>query len=224
MLTADGVCVSFGETVALAGASVTVHPGEMVALMGASGSGKSTLLYCLSGLVQPDEGSIVYNGRTLNTVSRAERSRLRREDFGFVFQFAELVPELSLYDNISLPLELKGGASRKERRDRVRAISDRLGILKQLDRRSHQVSGGQAQRAAVARALVGHPTIVFADEPTGALDSQNADVVLQSLLEVAAEVGSAVVVATHDAAVANAASRTERMADGVVLSSATAPC
>jgi len=223
MLSADRVCVSFGETVALAGASVTVHPGEMVALMGASGSGKSTLLYCLSGLVMPDDGTVVYDGETLSSISRKQRSRLRREDFGFVFQFAELVPELSLFDNISLPLELKGVA-RKERQDRVEAISDRLGIREQLDRRSHQVSGGQAQRAAVARALVGHPTIVFADEPTGALDSQNAEVVLQSLLEVASEVGSAVVVATHDVVVANAASRVERMADGVIVSSTHPPC
>ena len=223
MLTADRVRVSFGETVALAGASVTVNPGELIALMGASGSGKSTLLYCLSGLVVPDDGTVTYEAQDLGVISRHERSRLRREQFGFVFQFAELVPELSLFDNISLPLELKG-VPRRERRERVLAMSERLGIRDQLDRRSHQVSGGQAQRAAVARALVGHPRIVFADEPTGALDSRNADVVLQSLLEVASEVGSAVVVATHDETVAKAASRVERMADGLVQSSAAVPC
>ena len=223
MLTADRVRVSYGETVALAGASVTVNPGELIALMGASGSGKSTLLYCLSGLVVPDDGTVTYEAQDLGGISRQERSRLRREEFGFVFQFAELVPELSLFDNISLPLELKG-VPRRERRERVLGMSERLGIRDQLDRRSHQVSGGQAQRAAVARALVGHPRIVFADEPTGALDSRNADVVLQSLLELASKVGSAVVVATHDETVAKAASRVERMADGLVQSSAAVPC
>ena len=213
LLAADCICLAYGSTLALSSASLSVDAGEVVALTGPSGSGKSTLLYCLAGLVVPDSGGVTFHGRPLSGASDVERSDLRRRSFGFVFQFAELVPELSLRENIALPLELNG-VGRGERRERVEELVTALGIEGSAGRRPSQVSGGQAQRAAVARAVAHRPEVLFCDEPTGSLDSEAAEVVLSQLLTLAKDGGAAVVLVTHSEPVAAAADRRVEMRDG----------
>lgn len=192
----------------------------MVAVTGPSGCGKSTLLLCLAGLLRPDSGSIRFAGRDITRATDGERAAMRRTDFGFVFQGAELVPELTLRENIALPLEL-AKQKRSEVTLRVDEVIDSLGIAECADRRPREVSGGQAQRGAVGRALIHRPSVLFADEPTGALDSVNGDLVFSTLLDLAQQCGSAVLLVTHDSALATQTSRVLRMKDGTILPDAT---
>lgn len=201
MLIAEDLTLSYGTDVALMGASIAVEPGQAVALTGPSGSGKTSLLYCLSGLLVAQAGSVFMDGIDLSGSSVAARSRVRRERCGFVFQFAELVPELSLLENVELPLLLQG-ARRSAARPVAMTLLERLGIAAVAKRRSGEVSGGQAQRAAVARAVIHSPAYIFADEPTGSLDTESGSRVLELLLNLAAEQGSALVIVTHDPNVA----------------------
>lgn len=212
-IDAVGVSMSFGTTPALVDVGLQIRPGESVALMGPSGSGKSTLLLCLAGIVQPDTGRIVTAGVTVTDVSDAERSRHRLGRLGFVFQFGDLIPELTLVENTALPLALTG--TRQRRADeRARAMLDRLGIADCADRRAGEVSGGQAQRAAVARALVHEPAVIFADEPTGSLDSTSGEQVLDLLMSSAAAQDAAVLIVTHDHRVAAHTDRLVVLRDG----------
>src|SRR5690242_9485791 len=158
--------------------------------MGPSGSGKSTLLHCLAGIVPPDSGSIMYAGREMATMSDSERSALRRTEFGFVFQFGQLVPELTCVENVALPLRLNG-TRRKEAERLATEWLHRLEVDDLGHKRPGEVSGGQGQRVAVARALVGGPRVVFADEPTGALDSLNGERVMRLLTDAARDTGAA---------------------------------
>lgn len=222
MLEVREVMLVLGDTVALAGVDATVSAGEVVALTGPSGSGKSSLLYCMSGILRPTSGSVAFDGTSITKAPEAILSRIRRELFGFVFQFGELVPEFTLWENVELPLEVNG-VPRRERKDRVEALLTRLGILGEAGRRPAQVSGGQVQRAAVARALVHRPAVVFADEPTGSLDSRNGAIVLEALLELAREQAASVIIATHDPSVAGAADRRIPLADGQVAMTHSAP-
>ncbi|GAA2453444.1 ABC transporter ATP-binding protein [Streptomyces macrosporus] len=215
LLHADGLRKSYGPTPALDGASFSVHPGEVVALMGPSGSGKSTLLHCLAGIVRPDSGTVHYQGRELSALSDAERSALRRSEFGFVFQFGQLVPELTCVENVALPLRLTGVA-RKEAEARAAEWLERLEVDTVRHQRPGQVSGGQGQRVAVARALVTTPRVIFADEPTGALDSLNGERVMQLLTEAARDTRAAVVLVTHEARVAAYSDREVVVRDGRV--------
>ena len=218
-LVADELHLTYGATVALAGASATVAPGEILAVVGPSGSGKSSLLYCLAGLFKPDRGEVRFGDVSLSRLSDEERSDLRRSRFGFVFQFSELVPELTLRENITLPLELNK-YPRRRRKAIVDELVEKLGLTEHADRRPSNVSGGQAQRAAVARAVVHRPAVVFADEPTGSLDSANGAVVLDLLVGLARDEGAAVVLVTHDATVAARADRVIQMSDGRCVGSA----
>lgn len=215
MLSAESVTYSFGATVALGGASVTVAPKEIVGLVGPSGSGKTTLLYCMAGLLTPDAGRVTFHGRDLAAMPSEARAALRLRSFGFVFQFAELVPELTLRENVALPLELAKVPTRI-RRERVGELLDRLSLAAHADRRPAQVSGGQAQRAAVARAVVHRPDVVFADEPTGSLDSEHSAAVVDLLFTLARAEASAVVVVTHDRDLAGRTDRVCEIRDGVV--------
>ena len=216
IIVAENVCRRFGATVALAGASVEVASGEVVAVMGASGSGKSTLLHCLAGILVPDAGDVRYREIRLDRLAEHERSRLRREEFGFVFQFGELVPELSVRENVSLPLRL-GGVRGREADARALAWLQRLEVEEVADRQPGEVSGGQRQRVAVARALVAGPRVLFADEPTGALDSLNGERVMTLLSDAARTQGTTVVLVTHEARVAAYADREVVMRDGRVV-------
>ncbi|NES30779.1 ATP-binding cassette domain-containing protein [Micromonospora terminaliae] len=218
---ARDVKLSFGETPALRGASVAVEPGEIVAVMGPSGSGKSTLLHCLAGILVPDSGEIHFDGRRIDTLSETRRSVLRRDRFGFVFQSGQLVPELTAEENVALPL-LLNGVKRAAALKEARPWFQRLDLTGLERRRSGELSGGQAQRVALARGLVARPGALFADEPTGALDSLTGEQVMDLLVSSAREEGTTVVLVTHDARVAAYADRQVIVRDGKVNALVTA--
>lgn len=215
LIEARGVYRSFGQTPALQGASLSVASGEIVAIMGPSGSGKSTLLHCLAGIFEPDRGEVWFDGQRLDGLGETKRTQLRRTAFGFVFQFGQLVPELSAADNIALPLLLNRVSRRAAYRDAALWLR-RLGLDELGARRTGELSGGQAQRVALARALVTGPKVLFADEPTGSLDSLTGEMVLDLLVGVAREEGTTVVLVTHDARVAAYAGRAVMVRDGRV--------
>ncbi|MBT2478064.1 ABC transporter ATP-binding protein [Streptomyces sp. ISL-94] len=214
LLAAADLRKTYGSTRALDGAEFSVHPGEVVAVMGPSGSGKSTLLHCLAGIITPDSGSITYAGRELSAMNDAERSALRRTDFGFVFQFGQLVPELTCVENVALPLRLTG-VKRKEAERTALDWMERLQVEDLAAKRPGEVSGGQSQRVAVARALVTRPRVIFADEPTGALNSLNGELVMQLLTETARSAGAALVLVTHETRVAAYSDREIVVRDGM---------
>ncbi len=210
---------SFGKTPALQGATLSVASGEIVAIMGPSGSGKSTLLHCLAGIIKPDSGEVWFDGQRLEQLTGSKLTCLRRTAFGFVFQFGQLVPELSAADNVALPL-LLNKMGRKAAYKRALSWLERLGLDGLEERRTGELSGGQAQRVAVARALVTQPKVLFADEPTGSLDSLTSESVMNLLVDITRQEGTTVVVVTHDARVAAYADREVMVRDGTV---ATAP-
>lgn len=218
IVEAHDVAVHFGATTALVSASIEIAAGELVAVMGPSGSGKSTLLHCLAGLVAPRSGQVRFEGTDLHGLDDSDRSELRLRRMGMVFQFGELVPELSLVENVALPLWLLG-ESRSSAAERAEALLERFDVIGVADKRPGEVSGGQLQRAAVARALVHRPAIVFADEPTGALDTANAQIVMEALVGAAREQGAAVVLVTHETRLASYCDRDVVVRDGVVGSS-----
>ncbi len=217
ILEAHDLALSFGETPALRGASISVTKGEVLAVMGPSGSGKSTLLHCLAGIITPDSGKVYFDGQRLDTLREGDRSRLRRERFGFVFQFGQLVPELTAEENVALPLLLDG----VRREEALRTARDWLKRL-ELDglerHRTGEMSGGQSQRVALARGLVNHPDVLFADEPTGSLDSLTGELVMGLLTRSAREEGSTVILVTHEPRVAAYADREVIVRDGKVTS------
>ena len=219
LIEARDVSKSFGQTPALRGASLGVRPGEIVAVMGPSGSGKSTLLHCLAGIFPPDSGEVWFDGRRLDALTDSERTRLRRTEFGFVFQFGNLVPELTSVDNVALPLLLKR-SRRKAAYQQAASWLDRLGLSDKGARRTGELSGGEAQRVAIARALALGPRLLFADEPTGSLDSLAGEKVMKLLTGLAKEQGVTVVLVTHDVRVAAYADREVLVRDGAVTADA----
>ena len=214
ILSARAVEKSFNRTQALCGVSLKLARGEVLAVTGPSGSGKSTLLHCLSGILRPEAGEVVYDGARLDDLAEAPRTRLRRREFGIVLQFGQLVPELTVEQNVALPLLLEGHG-RSEAGSAARAWLDRLEVLPLAAALPGELSGGEVQRAALARALVTGPQIVFADEPTGALDTVGGDALLGVLLSNARERGASVVLVTHDNRVAAHADREVVLVDGV---------
>ena len=222
LIEARHVSLSFGPTPALRGASLTVAAGEILAVMGPSGSGKSTLLHCLAGILTPDSGEIHFAGRRLDTLRENERGALRRDRFGFVFQFGQLVPELTAEENVALPL-LLNGVRRARALAEARPWFDRLDLAGTQSRRSGELSGGQAQRVALARALVARPDVLFADEPTGALDSLTGENVMNLLVSEARDQGTTVILVTHAPRVAAYADREVVVRDGTVTSYEPAP-
>lgn len=217
MVEARDVRFSFGATPALRGASVCIGAGEIVAVMGPSGSGKSTLLHCLAGILVPVAGEVRFAGQRLDDLPEGRRSALRRDRFGFVFQFGQLVPELTAEENVALPL-LLSGVRRKAALDRARTWFERLDLAGLEHRRSGELSGGQAQRVALARGLVAGPEVLFADEPTGALDSLTGEHVMDLLVGAARQQGTTVVLVTHEPRVAAYADREVVVRDGTVTS------
>lgn len=220
VLSARDVHVSFGPTAALRGIDLDVAAGEVLAVMGPSGSGKSTLLHALAGVVRPDRGTVVLSGSgsggtdvVVSDLSEPDRARLRLAEFGFVFQFGQLLPDLSALDNVSLPLMLSGESRRRARRQ-ARSWLGRLGVAELADSVPGELSGGQSQRVAIARALVAGPRVVFADEPTGSLDSFAAEGVMGVLTDLARDTGTTVVLVTHDARTAAHADREVVVRDG----------
>ncbi|GAA4734662.1 ABC transporter ATP-binding protein [Phytohabitans rumicis] len=222
LLHAHGLRKSFGPTPALRGVDVQLKAGEVLAVIGPSGSGKSTLLHCLAGILTPDAGEVTYDGSRLDLMPDKRRAQLRRTEFGFVFQFGQLVPELPVLENVALPL-LLGGHKRRAAVDTAWRWLTRLGLDPVAYGLPGELSGGQAQRAAIARALVAGPRLVFADEPTGALDSVAADTVMELLVDVAKAARAGVIVVTHEARVAAYADRCITVRDGRVAYPAAVP-
>lgn len=199
------------ETVAaLDGVDLEVDSGELVALFGPSGSGKSTLIHLGAGLDDPDEGRISFDGRDLARCSARERARLRRQRIGLVFQFFHLLPALTVTENVELPLLLDGRSSNGS----TAALLERIGLADRAGHFPAELSGGQLQRAAIARALVTEPDLILADEPTGNLDSATGRAVLDTLEAAVRDSGAGMLLVTHDAAVASRADRVVRLRDG----------
>ena len=203
----------FGLTHALRGLDAVIDPGEIVAIMGPSGSGKSTLLHCLAGIIPPDEGEVLLQGENIGRLSEAERSRLRLTRFGFVFQFGQLLPELTAIDNVSMPLLLAGQSRKQARRD-AQDWLDRLDIGDKAGKRPATLSGGEAQRVAIARAMAIHPEVLFADEPTGSLDSLAAEATMTLIRNEVKAAGTTLILVTHDPRAAAYADREIIIRDG----------
>ena len=236
IMRARGLEMSFGRTHALRGVDLDLLAGEVLAVTGPSGSGKSTLLHVMAGVLVPDAGSVSYHGSkspgggatdvaediavNIAALDEAARSRLRLNEFGFIFQFGQLLPDLSALDNVTIPLLLAGTPRRRALAQAREALGE-LGLSEHLDKRPTQLSGGQAQRAAVARALVTGPRILFADEPTGSLDSLAAERTMEVLLASVRSRGASLVIITHDARVAAYADREVTVRDGRVGPGAT---
>ena len=206
---------SYNSAPVLTGISLTIEPGETVAVMGPSGSGKSTLLHCMSGVLLPDDGDVIFGDTKINSLSDADRSALRLHDFGFVFQDGQLLPELTARENVALPMILQG-----KKRSKSLALADdvlsRLGLKDLTRRRPGEMSGGQAQRVAIARAMAGEPSVIFADEPTGALDQSTGHEVMQQLIALVEQTGTTLVMVTHDVKVADWCRRRVEIRDGLI--------
>jgi putative ABC transport system ATP-binding protein len=218
LLSGTGITKSYGPTPALRGVGIDIAEGEIVAVTGPSGCGKSTLLHCLAGILRVDGGTVTYRDQDLGLWSEARRSELRRTDFGVLFQFGQLVPELTAAENVALPL-LLAGSGRREARKAASLWLERFEVGEFADVRPGALSGGQQQRCAVARALVTGPRVLFADEPTGALDVLTGERVLTEIVQVARAESMAVVLVTHEAQIAAYADRDVTLRDGVVDSS-----
>ena len=206
---------SYNSAPVLTGISLNIEPGETVAVMGPSGSGKSTLLHCMSGVLLPDDGDVIFGDTKINSLSDADRSALRLHDFGFVFQDGQLLPELTARENVALPMILQG-----KKRSKSLALADdvlsRLGLKDLTRRRPGQMSGGQAQRVAIARAMAGEPGVIFADELTGALDQSTGHEVMQQLTALVEQTGTTLVMVTHDVKVADWCRRRVEIRDGLI--------
>ena len=217
MLELRDITKSFTQQRVLEGISLTVEPGQSVAIMGPSGSGKSTLLHCMSGVLVPDSGEVLFNGRDIASLDDAERSELRLDHFGFIFQDGQLLPELTAKENVALPQILRG-TSQKEAHAAAADILGRLGMGEFVDRFPGQLSGGQAQRVAIARAFGGPPLVVFADEPTAALDQATGHEVMQQITAINRKAGVTLVLVTHDPNIAAWCDRRIEIRDGLIHS------
>lgn len=224
VLAAHQVTKHYDHAAALAGVSLAFAPGESVAVMGPSGSGKTTLLHCLAGLTAPDSGRVLLHGGSVDVtgLDEAGRTRLRREGFGFVFQAGLLLPELSAEENVAIAAMLNG-VTREAATAQAREWLTRLGLAGHEGKRIGQLSGGQAQRVAIARSQIADPTVTFADEPTGALDSTTSQDVLRVLLRATVGRGKTLIMVTHDENVAAVCSRLVRLADGRVVHDSAGP-
>ena len=215
LVKAHSLRKSFAQTEALRGASVEIAAGETVAISGPSGSGKSTLMLCLAGILRPEAGEVVYDQQRLDRLGEAKRTRLRRREMGIVLQFGQLVPELTAVQNVALPLLLEKHDRASARRAALSWL-ERFGADDLADQVPAGLSGGQAQRVAVARALVAGPRVVFADEPTGSLDTVAGEQILGQLLSAVRDTGATLVMVTHDNRVAASADREIVLRDGSV--------
>ena len=213
ILIGKNIKKSFGDTHALRGVSLNVEAGEVLAIMGPSGSGKSTLLHSLAAIADIDGGEVIFDGKRIDKLDDNRRSVLRRTSFGFIFQFGQLVPELTAIDNVALPL-LLNGISRGEAYEKALNWLKKVGLEDKKDGLSGELSGGQAQRVTVARAMVIGPKILFADEPTGSLDSLNSERVMELFINTAKQYGTTVIMVTHEPSIAAYADREIIVRDG----------
>lgn len=216
IISTDNIKKSYGETHAMRGISLEIERGEVLAIMGPSGSGKSTLLHTLAGITRPDSGKVYFNNLRIDNLTDKQRTLLRRNKFGFVFQFSQLVPELTAIDNVAVPL-LLNGINRKIAYQKAEQWLNKVGITDaKLNHLANQLSGGQIQRVAIARAMAINPEVLFADEPTGSLDSLNSELVMKMFIKTAKDNGTTVVMVTHEPTIAAYADREIIVRDGKV--------
>jgi putative ABC transport system ATP-binding protein len=216
IISAKNIKKSYGQTSVLHGVSLDVKQGEVLAIMGPSGSGKSTLLHSLAAIIPVDSGEILFGGRNIGKLNDNKRSILRRTAFGFVFQFSQLVPELTVIDNVALPL-LLNGVSRSKAYAEAKKWLEAVGLTDKHENTPGEISGGQAQRVAIARAMVVRPKILFADEPTGSLDSLNSEHVMELFIKTAKDNGTTVIMVTHEPSIAAYADREIVVRDGQII-------
>ncbi len=213
IIRANDIKKSFGETKAMRGIDLSIRRGEVLAIMGPSGSGKSTLLHALAGITPPDSGEIFFNGDRIDNMSDKQRTILRRTKFGFVFQFSQLVPELTAVDNVAVPL-LLNGVPKAEAYRKAMAWLDEVGVKDKADCVVTELSGGQQQRVAIARAMIIEPEVLFTDEPTGSLDSLSSEHIMKLFITTAKKSGTTVVIVTHEPTIAAWADREIIVRDG----------
>src|SRR3712207_5187049 len=199
---------------AIDGINLEIDEGKFTAIIGTSGSGKSTLLHCMAGLDKPSCGKMLFKGRDIYTIADEEIGGLRRKDFGFIFQSFNLIPVLNVYDNIVLPIHLDG---KKEDKMYIKTLIEKIGLKEQLKKFPNELSGGQQQRVAIARALANKPSIIFADEPTGNLDSKTTGDVMSILKKSVRDFGQTLVMITHDETIAKGADRIVTISDGKIV-------
>lgn len=216
IISAKDIKKAYGKTHALRGASLRVKKGEVLAIMGPSGSGKSTLLHSLAAIISVDSGEIRLNGKRIDKLLDDKRSILRRTMFGFVFQFGQLVPELTVEDNVALPLLLNKKDKKEAYKKAKRWIAE-VGLSGKENNLPGELSGGQAQRIAIARAMVIEPQILFADEPTGSLDTFNSEKVMELFIKTVKEHGTTVIMVTHEPSIAAYADREIVVRDGKIV-------
>ena len=220
MIQLHGITKSFGSLQVLRGIDLQVNRGEVVAIVGPSGAGKTTLLQIMGTLDRPDEGEVIIDGENVSRLSATKIAHFRNKNIGFVFQFHQLLPEFTALENVMIPA-LIGGTGKKEARQRAQELLDFMGLADRAAHKPNQLSGGEKQRVAVARALVNHPAVVFADEPSGSLDTHNKEELHRLFFDLRDRMGQTFVIVTHDEALASQTDRTIHMLDGYITEPST---
>ncbi len=220
MIQLHGITKSFGSLQVLRGIDLQVNRGEVVAIVGPSGAGKTTLLQIMGTLDRPDEGEVIIDGENVSRLSATKIAHFRNKNIGFVFQFHQLLPEFTALENVMIPA-LIGGTSKKDARKRAQELLDFMGLADRAEHKPNQLSGGEKQRVAVARALVNHPAVVFADEPSGSLDTHNKEELHRLFFDLRDRMGQTFVIVTHDEALASQTDRTIHMLDGYITEPST---
>lgn len=220
MIQLHGITKSFGSLQVLRGIDLQVNRGEVVAIVGPSGAGKTTLLQIMGTLDRPDEGEVIIDGENVSRLSATKIAHFRNKNIGFVFQFHQLLPEFTALENVMIPA-LIGGTSKKEALQRAQELLDFMGLADRAEHKPNQLSGGEKQRVAVARALVNHPAVVFADEPSGSLDTHNKEELHRLFFDLRDRMGQTFVIVTHDEALASQTDRTIHMLDGYITEPST---
>lgn len=220
MIQLHGITKSFGSLQVLRGIDLQVNRGEVVAIVGPSGAGKTTLLQIMGTLDRPDEGEVIIDGENVSRLSATKIAHFRNKNIGFVFQFHQLLPEFTALENVMIPA-LIGGTSKKEARQRAQELLDFMGLADRAEHKPNQLSGGEKQRVAVARALVNHPAVVFADEPSGSLDTHNKEELHRLFFDLRDRMGQTFVIVTHDETLASQTDRTIHMLDGYITEPST---
>lgn len=216
MITLQGINKSYGSLRVLSDIDLTINDHEIMTIVGPSGAGKTTLLQIAGTLDRADRGSVNYNGKEITSLSDRRLSAFRNSNIGFVFQFHQLLPEFTARENVALPALIGGSGKRKAMR-RAEELLSMLGLTDRMDHKPGQMSGGERQRAAIARALINDPDVIFADEPTGSLDTRNRDEICEIIARLRKELGQTFVIVTHDPSIASIADRVVNMADGRII-------
>ncbi|MCD8284871.1 MAG: ABC transporter ATP-binding protein [Prevotellaceae bacterium] len=215
MITAQGITKSFGTLEVLRGIDLSVKEGEVVSIVGPSGAGKTTLLQILGTLDKPDSGSVLLNGQDIGLLSQTKLARFRNQQIGFVFQFHQLLPEFTALENVMIPAFI-GGSDKRKARKRAAELLSFMGLADRLTHKPNELSGGEKQRVAVARALVNNPAVVMADEPSGSLDTKNKEELHKLFFSLRDTFGQTFIIVTHDESLAQTTDRTIRMRDGLI--------